>query len=98
MSDSPDSSVIAVDGGGTKCRVTFACGDTRHSAELGPANVNTDFAAAIAEIADGLQKIASTAGTTMDALAVFQRAGYPAWEWESQPGSGTSVVREVTRS
>ncbi len=63
---------IAVDGGGTRCRVAVALGDSRHETEAGPANVSTALDAALAEIHCGI-----------DALA--QRFGQERRNWRSVP-------------
>lgn len=62
-------SVIAVDGGGTRCRLVLAAGSGRHAVEVGPANVTSDFDCAVAEIAAGLESLAKSAGMPMPALA-----------------------------
>jgi glucosamine kinase len=62
------SSVIAVDGGGTRCRLVLDGPDGRHAVEVGPANVTSDFDAAIAEIEAGLGALANAAGTDAAAL------------------------------
>ncbi len=57
-------SIIAVDGGGTKCRLVLDGPDGRVSVIGGPANVTTDFDAALGEIRAGLAALADKAGMT----------------------------------
>lgn len=60
--------VLAVDGGGTRCRLALDGPDGRVQVEAGPANVSTNFDAAIAEIRAGLKALAEKAGLPPDAL------------------------------
>lgn len=57
-------SVIAVDGGGTRCRLVLDRAGARTAVETGPANVATDFDAALGEIRRGLDLLARAAGLT----------------------------------
>ena len=57
MLDVTPDSVIAVDGGGTRCRVALATSDDTCVVEVGAANISTDFDAALAEIALGLSNL-----------------------------------------
>lgn len=61
-------SVIAVDGGGTKCRLVLDGANGRVAVEAGPANVATDFDAALANIRTGLAALAEAAAVTLDEL------------------------------
>lgn len=55
--------LIGVDGGGTSCRATLRLGTgARFDVVRGPANVSTDFAAALATITAALAELASLAG------------------------------------
>ncbi len=63
------SPVVAVDGGGTRCRLVLDTGDERFAVETGPANVATDFDAALCEIRDGVEMLAELAGMTDDEIA-----------------------------
>lgn len=67
-------SVVAVDGGGTRCRLVLDTGGERHAVETGPANVATDFDAALAEIREGIDMLAELAGMSHDEIA-----GLPAY-------------------
>ncbi|MBU1176769.1 MAG: ATPase [Alphaproteobacteria bacterium] len=70
------SPVIAIDGGGTRCRLVLDGPDGRHMVEVGSANISTDFDAAIAEIATGLAALAKAAGTGIASLlGLFAYAG-----------------------
>lgn len=61
-------SVIAVDGGGTRCRLVLARGPDQVPVETGPANVSTDFDGAVAAIADGLAALSDRAAIGAAAL------------------------------
>ncbi|MBE3639635.1 BadF/BadG/BcrA/BcrD ATPase family protein [Mangrovicoccus algicola] len=58
--------VIAVDGGGTRARLSY---DGRCTVETGPANVGSDFGRAVAGLRDGLARLAGCAGLDAAALA-----------------------------
>ncbi len=53
---------MAVDGGGTRCRVACRIGDTFHSVETGAANVSTDFDGALVQIKAGIEDLAGVLG------------------------------------
>ena len=62
--------LIGIDGGGTSCRATLLAGRmARYDVVLGPANVSTDFDAALATINAALAQLAARAGLTMADLA-----------------------------
>ncbi|MEK6217146.1 MAG: ATPase [Boseongicola sp.] len=69
----PDS-VIAVDGGGTRCRMALATSAGTQIVEVGTANISTDFDAAVAEITLGLRRLAKKADIRDDQLS-----GLPAY-------------------
>lgn len=69
MVDSRTSPVVAVDGGGTRCRLAFDDGKSVIAAEAGSANVSTDFDGALDEILMGLERLAVRADLTLDALS-----------------------------
>ncbi len=50
----PSSFAVAVDGGGTRCRVACVQGNQVVSVETGPANVSSDFEAGIRAVLDGV--------------------------------------------
>ena len=54
--------VIAVDGGGTRCRLVFDAAGRRRTVEVGAANVCSNFDAAIAELRTGLELLAGKVG------------------------------------
>lgn len=56
---------IAVDGGGTRCRVALQRGTDEIAVEVGSANVTSDFDAAIHQIELGLLKVAGRAWLTL---------------------------------
>lgn len=59
MTDSSHLPVLAVDGGGTRCRVAFADGASVTHVETGSANVSTDFDGTVREITQGLDRLAA---------------------------------------
>lgn len=61
-------SVLAVDGGGTRCRLVLDGPDGRKVVEAGSANVTSDFEAAIAEIDAGITALAEAAGLARESL------------------------------
>ena len=71
MGDSRRSPVVAIDGGGTRCRLALDDGKSVIAAEAGPANVSTDFDGALDEISAGLERLAARAGLTLDALSTI---------------------------
>ena len=60
---------IGVDGGGTACRAVLWLGGVRYESRRGPANVATDFGAALATIRAALDDLAAQAGVPAGALA-----------------------------
>lgn len=60
--------ILAVDGGGTTCRIAFSAGDQQFVIEVGPANVSSDFAGAVARIVEGLQGLAAKLGVDVESL------------------------------
>jgi glucosamine kinase len=63
--------LIGIDGGGTSCRATLLAGPdkARYDVVLGPANVSTDFDAALATINAALAQLAERAGLRMADLS-----------------------------
>ncbi|WP_170383512.1 BadF/BadG/BcrA/BcrD ATPase family protein [Ruegeria atlantica] len=57
MIESHDSAVLAVDGGGTRCRVACEIDGAVHCSETGAANVSTDFDGALKQIRAGLDAL-----------------------------------------
>ncbi|SLN16315.1 Glucosamine kinase GspK [Pseudoruegeria aquimaris] len=57
-----DSHIIAVDGGGTRCRFLIEGHGARHAVELGSANVTTGFDAAMDVLREGLAALGAAAG------------------------------------
>ncbi|WP_299732228.1 BadF/BadG/BcrA/BcrD ATPase family protein [uncultured Tateyamaria sp.] len=68
MTDSPNTSVLAVDGGGTRCRFALQTAQGRVVAEAGPANVSTDFDGAVRRLQDGIAALAGLADTSVETL------------------------------
>jgi len=68
MSDASTPTLIAVDGGGTKCLFALLRGGVRTELELGPANVSTDFDVAVITLRDGLERLARKAGAPLDGI------------------------------
>ena len=63
-----DIAVIAVDGGGTRCRIALWDGSALTSVETGPANASTDADRAICEVLEGLKGLSGASGRTVDDL------------------------------
>lgn len=63
-----DALLVGVDGGGTSCRAALIAGGRRHEVTLGPANVSTDFDAAIATLRSALVQLAEKAGVPAEAV------------------------------
>lgn len=62
--------LIGIDGGGTSCRATLLAGpNARFDVVSGPANVSTDFDAALATINAALAQLADHAGLSMAELS-----------------------------
>lgn len=62
MTESRNNAVLAVDGGGTRCRVACEVDGIVHSVETGASNVSTDFEGALAEIRKGFDLLSGTLG------------------------------------
>lgn len=69
-----DGAVLAVDGGGTRCRFALDTDDGRVAVTCGGANVTTDFDRAIATLTEGLSALALEAG--IDAAALVEVPAY----------------------
>ncbi len=65
MTESQNSAVMAVDGGGTRCRVACEVGGVVHSVETGAANVSTDFNGALAQIRAGYDGLSRKLGVNV---------------------------------
>jgi glucosamine kinase len=74
MTDSTDIPVLAIDGGGTRCRFALWDGQSRHVIEAGPANAFTDFDATLACLKSGLQTLSGA--TKLQQKELF---GFPAF-------------------
>ncbi|MCB2110566.1 MAG: hypothetical protein H6895_07565 [Defluviimonas sp.] len=61
--------LIGLDGGGTSCRVALLRAGERFEVTHGPANVSTDFDAAMATVTGALEAAAAAAGLTLAGLA-----------------------------
>lgn len=74
--------ILAVDGGGTRCRLALVSGEKDVRVEVGPANVTSNTEAAIRELTAGLSVLAARAGLTLDLVcqvpAYLGLAGYQA--------------------
>lgn len=68
MSDSLNNAVIAIDGGGTRCRVALDDGRAPRAVETSSANVSTDFEGAVAQIIEGMGRLAQKVGALPEAL------------------------------
>ena len=59
MIDSIEMSVLAIDGGGTRCRIAYSDGKAITSVETGSANVSTDFDGSVREILSGIDALSA---------------------------------------
>lgn len=71
MLESKNIPVIAVDGGGTSCRIACVDGVRRLIVETGPANVSSDYGGAISRLRAGLAELAAGLDMGPDALRAF---------------------------
>lgn len=74
MGESTATPILAVDGGGSGCRLALRDGATRVDVTSGPANVSTDFGGAVASIRTGLEKLSVAAGVALQDIV-----GVPAY-------------------
>jgi glucosamine kinase len=63
--------ILAVDGGGTRCRIALKSGQDTTVVETGSANVSSDFNRAVAEISTGLATLAERASLPLERLAAI---------------------------
>ncbi|CUJ85353.1 Glucosamine kinase GspK [Ruegeria denitrificans] len=68
MIESHNNAVLAVDGGGTRCRVACELRGVVRCVETGAANVSTDFDSALTQIRAGLDHLSGQVGLTTDNL------------------------------
>ncbi|MBO9411152.1 MULTISPECIES: BadF/BadG/BcrA/BcrD ATPase family protein [unclassified Ruegeria] len=68
MTESQNTAFLAVDGGGTRCRVAAEVDGVVHSVETGAANVSTDFEGGVRQIAAGLSELAAGLDTSVAEL------------------------------
>jgi glucosamine kinase len=68
MTSALSSLVVAVDGGGTRCRVAAYRGGKIECVETGPANVSTDFYGSVLQITQGLERLAAQLGLLVETL------------------------------
>lgn len=84
--------VVAIDGGGTRCRLALRDGCADAVVELGSANVTTDFDAAISEISRGLELLGARAG-----IEVAELISLPAYVGLAGV-AGPSVAKDVAEA
>lgn len=70
MNKIPHILALAVDGGGTRCRVAAWTGNKSVAVETGSANVSTDFDTAVHEVLRGLDVLASRMNCPVNVLTV----------------------------
>lgn len=68
MSESRNFQILAIDGGGTRCRVAIDDGTAAVSIETGSANVSTDFEGAVREVLDGISRLADHMNRSTETL------------------------------
>lgn len=69
MSDGTDRQVLAIDGGGTRCRIALVRGAERVQVETGPANAYSDFDGAVRSIEAALALLAERSGVSVAGLS-----------------------------
>ena len=62
MGDASQHPILAIDGGGTRCRAVYVSGPTKVVCETGPANVSSNFDKAIEEIKRAISEVTTEAG------------------------------------
>jgi glucosamine kinase len=67
--ETAETLIVAIDGGGTRCRIVAQVGSDRTMVETGSANVSSDFAAAMRQIDLGLNGLARRLDVSMETLA-----------------------------
>lgn len=60
--------ILAIDGGGTRCRVACDMAGQRHTFETGSCNVTSDMDGSVAQILRGLEGLATLIGVNVSAL------------------------------
>jgi len=71
MNEADHTPVIAVDGGGTRCRLAHDDGNAVVVVETGSANVSSDFDGAVAQVIAGLDLLADRTGVAPDVLGAM---------------------------
>ena len=71
MMESLHTRVMAIDGGGTRCRLALRTGRDVVSVETGSANVSTDFAGGVRQIIKGIDALAAKVGESAEALSAL---------------------------
>lgn len=70
--DTPkDRSFVAVDGGGTRCRLALSGTENHISVEVGSANISTNFNAASLEIIKGLRLLSEKSGQPLEKISAL---------------------------
>ncbi|MGR3512087.1 MAG: BadF/BadG/BcrA/BcrD ATPase family protein [Paracoccaceae bacterium] len=68
MNSPKHTTALAVDGGGTRCRIAVQCNGAVSSFETGSANISTDFDGAVSQVLDGLKGVAAKMAIDIDDL------------------------------
>jgi glucosamine kinase len=68
MTQVNDTTTLAIDGGGTRCRIALTRGAESLVVQGGSVNVSTDFSGATDELLRGLEEIAARAGISLKEL------------------------------
>lgn len=71
MTEGENIPVIAIDGGGTRCRLALGRAGQDAVVETGPANVSTDFDGAVQQIVSGLASLSRQTGESLSRLAQY---------------------------
>ncbi|MDJ1018269.1 MAG: BadF/BadG/BcrA/BcrD ATPase family protein [Paracoccaceae bacterium] len=70
MTEMRGTSILAIDGGGTRCRIALTTNGDPIVVQAGSVNVSTDFATATAELRRGLEEVARRAGKAFEDLTL----------------------------
>jgi len=57
MKNAPDANVLAIDGGGTHCRIAYGSCENHSLVDMGAANVSSDFEGALNTILGGVEAL-----------------------------------------
>ncbi len=85
--------ILAIDGGGTRCRIALQAGQDTTVVETGSANVSTDFDRTVTEISTALEALS----TRVDMPPLSQLAAIPAYVGLAGL-TGEAIAQRLTRA